>query len=266
MKRPLVGVAPLFDPARESYWMLPGYFEGLRQAGALPVMLPAVQDEEEVRQLLDCCDGLLLTGGQDVAPELYGRRPIEQCGTPCPERDRLEKLLFEEGLRQELPILGICRGHQLINVLLGGTLYQDLPFEVEQFRREKVFHEREAFVSHMKSGGCGPEFEPGEGPDGSSPAFCHQVQVLKGTPLAQWVGVGRLIVNSYHHQGIEQLASALRPMAVAPDGLIEAVWMPQRRFVASVQWHPELAFDKEEPARAIFRAFVQACEERKKGQ
>ena len=94
VKRPMVGVAPLFDPARESYWMLPGYFEGLRQAGALPVMLPAVRDEEEVRQLLECFDGLLLTGGQEIAPELYGCSPIRQCGTPCPERDRLEKLLF----------------------------------------------------------------------------------------------------------------------------------------------------------------------------
>ena len=162
-------------------------------------------------------------------------------------------------------MLGICRGHQLINVLLGGVLYQDRPTELEQFRREKVFHERAAFAAYIREGGSAPAFEPGEGPETNSLAFHHRVEILGGTPLAQWVGEGRLIVNSYHHQGIHQLAPALKPMDIAPDGLVEAVWMPEKPFVASVQWHPELAFDKEGTARAIFRAFVQACEERKKG-
>ena len=129
MKQPLIGIVPLVDEARESYWMLPGYMQGVEQAGGVPVMLPLTDDAAALRQLADTCDGFLLTGGQDVSPALYGAAPTPQCGETCPARDAMEARLLDLALAADKPVLGICRGIQFLNVHLGGTLYQDLPAE-----------------------------------------------------------------------------------------------------------------------------------------
>ena len=129
MKRPLIGIVPLVDAQRESYWMLPGYMRGVEQAGGLPIMLPLTDDDAALRQLADTCDGFLLTGGQDVSPALYGAAPAPACGETCPARDAMETKLLALALEQDKPVLGICRGIQFLNVYLGGTLYQDLPTE-----------------------------------------------------------------------------------------------------------------------------------------
>lgn len=129
MKQPLIGIVPLVDEARESYWMLPGYMQGVEQAGGVPVMLPLTDDAAALRQLADTCDGFLLTGGQDVFPALYGAAPTPQCGQTCPARDAMEARLLDLALAADKPVLGICRGIQFLNVHLGGTLYQDLPAE-----------------------------------------------------------------------------------------------------------------------------------------
>ena len=129
MKRPLIGIVPLVDAQRESYWMLPGYMRGVEQAGGLPIMLPLTDDDAALRQLADTCGGFLLTGGQDVSPALYGAAPAPACGETCPARDAMETKLLALALEQDKPVLGICRGIQFLNVYLGGTLYQDLPTE-----------------------------------------------------------------------------------------------------------------------------------------
>ena len=122
MKKPLIGIVPLVDEARESYWMLPGYMQGVEQAGGVPVMLPLTDDAAALRQLADTCDGFLLTGGQDVSPALYGAAPTLQCGETCPARDAMEARLLDLALAADKPVLGICRGIQFLNVHLGGTL------------------------------------------------------------------------------------------------------------------------------------------------
>lgn len=127
MKKPVIAVTPLWDDRLESIWMLPGYLDGLRAAGALPLTVPLEADEDDARQIFDLCDGLLLTGGHDVDPALYGQAPESFCAPPCPRRDALERTLFSLFRQGGKPILGICRGVQLINALMGGTLYQDLP-------------------------------------------------------------------------------------------------------------------------------------------
>lgn len=129
MKKPIIGVTPLFDRERDSYWMLPGYLEGLEQAGAIPIVLPLPEDLDDLPQLVSLCDGLLFTGGQDVSPALYGETPKPTCGEICPARDRMEQALLHLALERDLPVLGICRGIQFLNAVLGGTLYQDLPTE-----------------------------------------------------------------------------------------------------------------------------------------
>ncbi|MCI8350715.1 MAG: gamma-glutamyl-gamma-aminobutyrate hydrolase family protein [Oscillospiraceae bacterium] len=233
MKKPLIGLVPLVDEGRESYWMLPGYMTGVEQAGGVPVMLPLTSDREALRRLAEGLDGFLLTGGHDVSPAVYGAPVSPLCGACCPGRDAMEGLLLRLALEKDKPVLGICRGIQFLNAALGGTLYQDLPAE----RPSEVVHHQEP-----------PYDQPS-----------HPVAPLPGTPLEKLMGAGALPVNSCHHQGLKDLAPGLSPMATAEDGLVEAVWMPGARFVWAVQWHPEFAF-RTEASRRIFGTFVAACE------
>ena len=233
MKKPIIGVTPLFDRERDSYWMLPGYLEGLEQAGAIPIVLPLPEDLDDLPQLVSLCDGLLFTGGQDVSPALYGETPKPTCGEVYPARDRMEQALLHLALERDLPVLGICRGIQFLNAVLGGTLYQDLPTE----HPSQTQH-------HMT-----PPYD----------RAVHTVTLQPGTPLAELLGTEHIGVNSYHHQAVKTLAPCLTEMAWSEDGLIEAVCLPEKRFVWAVQWHPEFSFRVNEDSRKIFGAFVAAA-------
>lgn len=234
MKKPLVGIVPLVDEERESLWMLPGYMEGLTQAGAIPVMLPLTADREDLARLVEELDGVLLSGGHDVDPAVYGEKPLPQCGVPCTPRDEMEQILLELTLEQDKPVLGICRGIQFLNAALGGTLYQDIPTQRP---------------SHLEHHQTPPYDQP-----------VHRVELKREGPLARLLEAETLEVNSYHHQGIKTLATGLEEMARAEDGLIEAVWMPGKRFVWGVQWHPEFSWKTQEASRRILKAFVRAAE------
>ncbi|MBQ3304433.1 MAG: gamma-glutamyl-gamma-aminobutyrate hydrolase family protein [Clostridia bacterium] len=231
--KPLIGLIPLVDAGRDSLWMLPGYMEGVASAGGLPVMLPLTDDEADLNRLCGLCDGFLLTGGQDVSPALYGQASIPECGETCPRRDAMEAGVLRRAMALDKPVLGICRGIQFINAALGGTLWQDLP-------------------SQHPSGTCHRQSVPYDAPS-------HDVAVLPDTPLAALLKRDALGVNSYHHQAVRELAPGLQPMALSPDGLVEALWHPDQRFLWAVQWHPEFAWKVSPEARAIFRAFVEAC-------
>ena len=230
---PVIGVAPLWDDEKDSLWMLPGYFDGIRQAGGLPIMLPLTDDPQDIMQLAMLCDGFLFTGGHDVSPALYGETPIDASVVCCPGRDAMETYMLHEALRLDKPVLGICRGIQFINAALGGTLYQDLP---TQHPSDVAHHQR---------------------PPYDRPA--HTVSVLPDTPLAQLLGCGQLPVNSYHHQAVRDLAPDLVPMAISSDGLTEALVKPDARFLWAVQWHPEFSFRTDENSRRIFAAFLNAA-------
>lgn len=231
-KKPCIGLVPLFDPDRESLWMLPGYMEGVLAAGGIPVMLPLTEEKTDISELLDRLDGLIFTGGHDVDPSVYGEARLPECGRSISERDSMERLLMDAALERDLPALGICRGLQFFNAALGGSLYQDLPAQ----HPSGVEHE-------MK-----PPFD----------RSAHEVEVLENTPLYDLIGKRTLGVNSRHHQAIKDLAPSLKPMAISPDGLTEAVWMPGKRFFLAVQWHPEHSFRKDEVSLSLFRALVNA--------
>ena len=232
-KRPVIGVVPLYDIQRDSLWMIPGYLDGIAAAGGIPVVLPLTEDEQVLGQLANDVDGFLMTGGQDVSPALYGEERLDSCGETLPVRDGMESRLFQLCLERDVPVLGICRGIQLMNVLLGGTRYQDLPSQ----RPTQTEH-------HMSP----PYDRP-----------VHQVEICKGTPLFDLIQTERMDVNSYHHQAVRDKAPALQTMAVSEDGLIEAVCLPERPFVWAVQWHPELSWRTDEKSRRIFEAFVGRC-------
>ena len=187
-------------------------------------------------ELVSSCSGILVTGGQDVSPELYGEHGAEVaalCGELCAARDKMESVLIPLAVRDDVPMLGICRGIQVINAVLGGTLWQDLP------------KQRPSEVEHR---GLPPYEEP-----------VHEVDVIPATPLAEAIGAGPYAVNSYHHQALRNLAPGLETMATAPDGVIEAVWRPESRFLWAVQWHPEFSRGVDEKSRKIFSAFIGAA-------
>ena len=231
--KPIIGIVPLVDQEKESLWMLPGYMEGIMEAGGIPVILPLTSDATVIRPLLDTVHGILLTGGHDVDPILYGEEKMPECGTICKERDEMESELLKQALERNLPILGICRGIQFLNAYLGGTLYQDL---VKQ-RPSDVEH-------HQK-----PPYD----------VPVHDVEILEDGSLYRLLNTSRLSVNSYHHQAIKQKADCLKTMAVSEDGIVEAVEMTDRKFVWALQWHPEFSHKTDGNSRKIFEEFVKMC-------
>jgi len=230
MKQPIIGVVPLWDEQLDSIWMVPGYMQGLEEAGAVPMILPLTASETALEKAANLFDGFLFTGGQDVNPKLYGHEKSPRCGEICDVRDKMETYIFREFvLKKNKSALGICRGIQFINAALGGTLYQDIPTELP------------SAINHSK---------------GHTESPAHNVRIVQGTPLHKLAGKESLEVNSSHHQGIKSLAKGLEVMATADDGLVEAVYMPERPDVWAVQWHPEHSL-KDEMSRKIFSAFVE---------
>ena len=210
------------------------YVSALKGAGAIPVMIPLGLPEEGLDELLSRLDGVLFSGGGDVHPERYGSTPHPLVNFVDKDRDRVEALLVNHALKQGKPIFGICRGLQLINVAMGGTLYEDLgdqlPGSIQHDHAEE--HQRDYLA--------------------------HTVQVEQGSLLAEVLGCSSLQVNSLHHQGIRQLAASLQPSAFAPDGVVEGVELPGYPFGLAVQWHPEW-LQMHRPMRRLFLAFVAAA-------
>lgn len=231
--KPVIGLIPLYDDERDSYWMLPGYMKVLEKCGALPIMLPLTSDEEELTQSLKMCDGLLLTGGHDVNPEMYQEPTRGTCGIPCKERDAMESFLLGKALEKNIPILGICRGIQFLNAYLGGSLYQDLPTEYE------------CSVEHHMT----PPYD----------REAHKVTILPNTILAEIFGAGILPVNSYHHQAVKKLAPGVTKMALSEDGLVEAISVDGQKFAVGVQWHPEFSYENNQESVKLVQTFVDAC-------
>ena len=231
--KPIIGVMPLWDDDKESIWMLPGYMDGIKAAGGLPIIFPMTTDEEEIKQLCDMCTGFLFTGGHDVSTELYHENPVPGMVDSCRTRDDMELQVLDIAVKQDKAVLGICRGIQFINAALGGSLYQDLPSQ----RPSAVEHHMTAPYDRT----------------------AHRVKISKDSPLYEILGKEELGVNSYHHQAVKVLSPLLREMAVSEDELIEAVYMPGKKYIVALQWHPEFSYKVDESSRKIFESFIDAC-------
>lgn len=247
MRKPIIAITPNFKPdlnqdfkPQESLCCVKEtYLNCIGLAGALPVILSCTEHsfsgKSDFEQLAQCFDGFLFSGGTDLHPGLFGEEVLECCGEIIPERDNFELPLMLEAIRANKPVLGVCRGMQLLNVALGGTLYQDIPTQIKP--SVKIHHQQ---------------------PEPYTKAV-HKVNIIKGTPLDDLVHMEQLNVNSVHHQAIKALAPSLRSMAVAGDGIIEAVYRMDKNFVMGVQWHPEFLGMEDAPSEKIFSAFVDAC-------
>jgi putative glutamine amidotransferase len=238
MKRPIIGMCTALEQARWSVWDQPAmllarnYVDAVQRAGGLALMLPPDPHlVEDPSQVLELIDGLLLAGGADIDPGAYGEKPGPETVGTVPERDAFEIALTRAAIERDLPLLGICRGMQLINVALGGTLLQHLPdhFDHEDHRR---------VIGSF---------------DGSE----HEVSVSEGTLARRVLGEARHTSRSHHHQGVDRVGDGLEVSATAVmDGLAEAIELPDSQFVLGVQWHPEA--DVTSP---VVGALVQAASE-----
>jgi gamma-glutamyl-gamma-aminobutyrate hydrolase PuuD len=233
----VVGVTSIPKRARSGFGEPPHetapefYLEMLASLGAAPVILPVhVKPSPEVLHRLD---GLILTGGGDVDPAIFGQQRGPRIRGIDPDRDRSEIEMVRQALDRDLPVLAICRGMQLLNVALGGSLTQDLPSELGG----RVEHWD---VEHWDRGS-------------------HVVRTDAASRLRSVLG-GQALVNSIHHQGVDRIGQGLRPVGWAEDGVVEAVELPEARFCLGVQWHPE-CLGREDPSYGLFRAFVDEARE-----
>lgn len=228
--RKVIGIMPLYDDEKQSYWMLPGYMKMLEAENAIPLMLPLTAKAKELDYFLELCGGFLLTGGQDVSPSVYHAEKEPWCGSCCESRDEMERYILNGAVERDRSVLGICRGLQFMNACYGGTLYQDLETE--------------------HAGGIDHHMEP------PYDRVAHQVTLQRDTLLYNILGKEQIGVNSYHHQAIKELSPNFQAMAVSEDGLIESICMPSYRFIVGVQWHPEFSYEVDENSRKLINAFV----------
>ena len=241
--RPIIGCSTysktIQDPPIEIYGLMTSYIEAVRLAGGIPVMIPLGLTREELLALVDRFDGLLLPGGGDIDPARYHGDPANETLRDVNAiRDETEFFLAREAVAREMPLLAICRGHQVFNVAMGGTLWED--------------------IASQRPGAMVHDFF-GRWPRTHLP---HDVDIQPDSLLARTLGRTTTAVNSLHHQGIRTVAPDLRPVAVAPDGLVEAVEVSGHPFAIGVQWHPENLIYNDDGMLALFRGLVHAAEKR----
>lgn len=212
--------------------------DAVARAGGLPVLIPTGLDEATLRGIYDRVDAVLLPGGPDIDPSYYGeeRHPTTRVDAP---RDAIEVPLVRWAYEDDRPLFGICRGHQVINVALGGTLIQDIPTQIEADTMEHALANGKPRDTRL-----------------------HEVEVAPQSRLASIMGNTRVAVNSLHHQAVGIPAPSMQVTAYSPDGLVEATEVPDKRFILSVQWHPEDLCRDDEAMQSLFREFVEAARER----
>lgn len=228
---PLIALSPSWNSESRLTSIGPDYIDALCRAGGAPVILTFTDSEQALDDTLARMDGVVFSGGGDIAPARYGEQTLPCCGEITEARDRFEALLLRCAMRRRLPILGICRGLQAINVFLGGTLYQDIP---EQYSRQ-LLHSRSDI-----------------GRD-----YAHDMSLVSGTLLYSIYQADHIQVNSRHHQAVKALSPALKANAISPDGLIEGAEAADGSALLCVQWHPESLQDRYIEHRAPFHWLLQ---------
>lgn len=236
--RKVIGITSSQENANEpSEFTSPkSYSKAIEHAGGLPILLPIIDENVElIEEMLEHVDGLLLTGGVDVDPLLFGEQPHRELGRIDPGRDYFELHLAKAAMKKGIPILGICRGCQILNVAAGGTIIQDIP---EVLGKQNV-------IKHQQSA---PRWYP-----------THTARLVEGTKLASIFGEKEISINSYHHQSVNQPAPGFVVSAQATDGVIEAIEFADHPFTIGVQWHPELMWYRCPIFSKLFDRFVASC-------
>jgi putative glutamine amidotransferase len=240
-KRPLIGITAfetkhLRPPHAPLYATGQRYVQAIEDAGGLPVILSPALTNETLRAVFDRLDGLLLSGGGDIDPAIYGEEPHATIWGLDMNRDRAELAMAKWAAEAQTPLLCICRGTQVLNVALGGTLVQDIAAMVPDA------------LTHMYD----EEIMPRE-------AVAHPVSVETNSLLASLIQDSHAEVNSWHHQAIKRVANDLKVTALSPDGIVEAIELPGHRFALGVQWHPEWLYQQQPEMARLFKGLVKAA-------
>lgn len=235
---PVIGMTAFFnDDNGRVHKINTSFVEAILKNGGIPLIIPVTADTSYITEMVERIDGLLVPGGQDVAPHLYGEEPCPQVSFARTKDDLFEMELIRQVQKAGKPILGICRGEQIINVTFGGTLYQDIPSMVK------------SPINHVQS--LKIRSEP-----------MHFADVVSDSHLAKLLGVTKVHINTYHHQAVKDVAEGFRVVATAKDGIIEAIESLDGRIIG-VQWHPELMQEEAAEFQRLFQGFLALCSEAK---
>ncbi|MBR5232032.1 MAG: gamma-glutamyl-gamma-aminobutyrate hydrolase family protein [Clostridia bacterium] len=227
---PVIAITPAWDDEKNRIMINNDYLDAVIRAGGSPVLMPLTDSEDVARSIIQKADALLLSGGSDVSPHLYNEEKLPVCGETAPLRDLQEAWHIRYAMERKLPILGICRGMQIMNCLMGGSLYQDIATQYKPDLKHPCY---------------------------DTPRDCvHTVEVKEGSLLREALGLDAVPVNSRHHQAVKALGRDLKATAFAPDGTIEAMEFTNGYPMICVQWHPESLEDRFLPQRGIFNWLI----------
>lgn len=230
--KPIIGISSTFDG--KVYSVSKDYIQAITEFGGVPIIIPNLQ-ETNIDAIVQLIDGLFLTGGEDIDPTLFGEEPIRGLGKITPERDEFEIAIIRKMLKLNKPILGICRGCQILNIAVGGDMYQDIYNQTENCLLQHIQQAARYHASHF-------------------------VQVIEGSILSDITQMEKFKVNSFHHQAIRKIPNEFEVSALASDGIIEAFESKSHKFVMGFQWHPEnMVVKKDVVSEAIFKSFINAC-------
>ena len=235
MKNPIIGISLYSDSEKDVNSKLNYYIDAVREAGGIPILFPVLKDVEKIEKLIDVCDGVIIAGGNDVSPNLYNEERKEYCMRLDEDRDYTEVAIIKEMIKRNKPLLAICRGFQILNVVLGGSLYQDIDIEI--FNGAKANHRQEQKIFSL----------------------AHDLKLKEEGLLFKITNKKVIGVNTLHHQALKKLGQGVVPGGVTEDGIVEAFHVEGKKFFLGVQWHPELLFRNYEDQEKIFKAFIEAC-------
>jgi|SRR5690625_2527416 len=236
--KPIIGIVPSIDEESNQYYSNIENAEAIIRVGGLPYLLPYVTCNRDILRIVNIIDGLYVAGGNDVDPKYFNETPHEEIGEINPTRDIFELHLLKMMFKRNKPVLGVCKGMQMINVALGGDLYQDIS---SQYKDELIQHKQRAKIVHPT----------------------HPIDVKTGTKLYRMIKKKNVYVNSYHHQAVRRLGRNVIVSSYATDGVIEAIESTAHTFVIGVQWHPECLIVSEDPSfLALYEFFIHHCQKK----
>lgn len=233
---PVIGITAGFNNSEGKHFLTDYYIQAIQSLGGIPLILPAL-DIKLVGRIYNLVDGLIFSGGSDVDPEYFNQPPLKGMGEITPNRDKFEIALAQKALAGHKPVLGICRGIQVLNIAAGGDIYQDLEGVTKQEHDQKA-----------------PKWYP-----------FHNIEIDPNSLLFKLIGKTRVKVNSFHHQSVSKIGRDFKKVAWTEDGLTEAIEsIEQDKIIIGVQWHPECSWDRYEYEKKLFQFLITKAEELKK--